>query len=116
MVKARSNNNLPMGVVVNRTIITPTKSKHIPIILVNNSYNVWICLSLLAVNVVEADHCPWDYQSFLSCKSDEVKVTFHPVPSLEVQEEIMSFTINNSNSSQTNSSSTEQGERSKFGT
>ena len=80
-----------------------------------NSYNVWICQSLLAADVVEADHCLWDYQSFLSHEGDEVKVTFHPVPSLEVQEEILSSAINNSNSSQSDSNSKEQGERSKFG-
>ena len=97
-----------MGVVVNRTIIIPTKSKHIPVILMNtNLYNVWICQSLLAANVVEANHCPWDYQSFLSHKGNEVKVTFHPVPSSEVQEEILSSAINNYDSSQSNSNSKE---------
>ena len=40
MVESRDTNNLPMGVVVNRTMITPKKSK-VPIILTNtNSYNV----------------------------------------------------------------------------
>ena len=97
MIKSRSNNNLPMGVVVNRTIVTPNKSKHIPVILMNtNSCNIWIHQSLLAVDVVKADHCPWDYQSSLSCKGNEVKVTFHPVPSLEVQEEILSSLVSNS--------------------
>ena len=114
MVEARSSNNLPMGVVVSRTIVTPTKSKCVPVIFMNtNSYNVWICQSLLAANVIEADHCLWDYQS-LSHEGDEIKVSFHPVPSSEVQEEILSSAINNSNSSQTDSSSQEQGERSKF--
>ena len=113
MVKARSNNNLPMGVVVNRTIVTPTKSKHVLVILMNtNSYNVWIHQSLLAADIVEADHCPWDYQSFLSHEGDKVKVTFHPVPSSEVQEEILSSAIDNS---QLDSDSTEQGERCMFG-
>ena len=116
MIKARSNSNLPMGVVVNRTIITPTISKCIPVILMNTiSYNIWINQSLLAANVVEAGHCPWDYQSFLSHQGDEVKVTFHLVPSQEVHGEIMSSTISNSNTSQLHSSSKEQGERSKFG-
>ena len=116
MVEARSNNNLLMGVVVNRTILTPTKSKRIPVILMNtNSYNVWVHPSLLTANVVEAEHCPWDYQSFLSHEGNEIKVTFHPVLSSKEQEEIMSSAINHSNSSQTNSSFKEQGERSKFG-
>ena len=113
MVKTRSNNNLPMGVMVNRIIITSTKSKHIPAILMNtSSYNVWIHQSLLAANIVEADHCPWDYQSFLSHEGNEVKVTFHPVPSSQVQEEILSSAINNS--SQPDSNSKVQGVRSNF--
>ena len=115
MVKARSNNNFPMGVVVNRNIITPTKSKCIPVILMNtNSYNVWIHQSLLAADVVQADHCLWDYQSFLSHKGDEVKVTFHPVPTQEVQEEIWSSVIHNSDPPNSNSNFEEQGKRSKF--
>ena len=70
-----------MGVVVNRTMVTPNKSKHVLVLLMNtNSYNVWIQQPLLAANVVEAEHCPWDYQSFLSCNGNEVKVTFHPTP------------------------------------
>ena len=114
MIESMSNNNLPMGVVVNRTIVTPNKSKHIPLILMNtNSYNIWICQSLLAADVLEADHCLWDYQSSLSHKGNEVKVTFHPVPFSEVQEEILSASV--SNSAQSNSDSEEQGKRLKFG-
>ena len=43
MVESCNNSTLPMGVVVNRTMVTPNKSKHIPVLLMNtNSYNVWI--------------------------------------------------------------------------
>ena len=43
MVESRDINNLPMGVMVNRAMITPNKSKRVPIILANtNSYNIWI--------------------------------------------------------------------------
>ena len=97
MIKSRSNNNLPVGVVVNKTIVTPNKSKCILVILMNtNSYNIWICQSLLAADMVEADHCPWDYQSSFSCEFNEVTVTFHPVPSPEVQEGILSASVSNS--------------------
>ena len=41
MVESCNNNNLPMGVVVNRTMVTPNKSKHVLVLLMNtNSYNV----------------------------------------------------------------------------
>ena len=43
MVESCDSSNLPMGVVVNRTMVTPNKSKHVPVLLMNtNSYNVWI--------------------------------------------------------------------------
>ena len=43
MVKSCDSSNLPMGVVVNRTMVTPNKSKRVPMLLMNtNSYNVWI--------------------------------------------------------------------------
>ena len=56
-----------MGVVVNRTAVTPTKSRYVPITLMNtNSYNVWIKQLLLAADIVEVDHCTWDYHSTMS--------------------------------------------------
>ena len=43
MVESCDGSNLPMGVVVNRTMVTPNKSKCVPVLLMNtNSYNVWI--------------------------------------------------------------------------
>ena len=43
MVESCDSSNLSMDVVVNRTMVTPNKSKHIPVLLMNtNSYNVWI--------------------------------------------------------------------------
>ena len=52
MVESRDINNLPMGVVVNRAMITPKKSKKVPVVLANmNSYNIWIRQPLLAANV-----------------------------------------------------------------
>ena len=43
MIEPRATNNLPMGLVVNRTMVIPRKSKKVPVAVVNtNSYNVWI--------------------------------------------------------------------------
>ena len=81
MIEARSQNNLPLGVVVNRTAVTPSKSNKVPVTLINtNSYNVWIRQQLLAADIVEVDHCPWDYHSTMSCDGSEVQVLFQPVP------------------------------------
>ena len=91
MVEARACNNLPRGVVVNRTMFTPNKNKQVPISLVNtNTYNVWICQTLLAGDIVEAEDCPWDYQSIMSHDGNDIKVSFCPMPSSEVQAEILS--------------------------
>ena len=54
----------------------------------------------------------WDYQSSMSHDGDEVTVSFHPVPAPEVQEEILSSAINNS---QDNDKPDETSERPKFG-
>ena len=49
MVEARDINNLPMGVVVNRAMVTPKKSKKVPVILANtNSYNIWITTTFIS--------------------------------------------------------------------
>ena len=116
MVESCDGSNLPMGVVVNRTMVTPNKSKCVPVLLLNtNSYNVWIQQPLLAVNVVEAEHCPWDYQSFLSHDGNEV--SFHPMPTPEVQEEILSQYVSQASNedSKDQSGTKEGGEKSKFG-
>ena len=69
------------------------------------------------MNVVEAEHCPWDYQSFLSHDGDEVRVTFHPIPTQEVQEEILSQSVSQESSegSKDQSGKNEGGKKSEFG-
>ena len=91
MIEARSQNNLPMEVMVNHIAVTPTKSKNVPVTLVNtNSYNVWIKQPLLAANIVEVDHCPWDYHSTMSHDGSEVQVSFCPVPAPDIQADVLS--------------------------
>ena len=67
--------------------------------------------------MVEAEHCLWDYQSFLSHNGDEVKVTFHPIPTQEVQEEILSQSVSQESSegSKDQSGTKEGGKKSEFG-
>ena len=121
MIDARSQHNLPMGIMVNWTTVTPTKSKTVPVTLLNtNSYNVWIRQSLLAADIVEVEHCPWDFHSTMSRDGNQVQVSFCPVHTLEVQEEVLSFGVaenkSSSNAGTMNTSSREeQGERPKFG-
>ena len=89
LVEPRDSNNLPLGVMVNRTIVTPKRSKQVPVILMNtNSYNIWIRQPLLAANVVEAEHCPWDHTTNMTQDGEEIKVSCHQIPMVDVQEEI----------------------------
>ena len=54
MVEMGSQSNLPMGVVVNRTIVSPKRSKQVPVMLMNtNGYKIWIRQPLLVVDLVE---------------------------------------------------------------
>ena len=120
MIEAKAGNNLPMGIVVNRIMVTPSQSKQVPVALLNtNSYNVWIRQPLLVSNIVEVEDYPWDYQPVMSHDGNHIKVSFCPIPSLDVQEEILSAIIsNNTNtgtSDTTKSTTKEACERSKFG-
>ena len=66
----------------------------LPVTLLNtNSYNVWIRQTLLAADIVEVEHCPWDFHSTMSLDGDQVQVSFCPVPTLEVQEEVLCFGV-----------------------
>ena len=121
MIETRSQNNLPMGIMVNWTMVTLTKSKSVPVTLLNtNSYNVWIRQSLLATDIVEVQHCPWDYQLVMSHDGNQVQVSFCSVPTPEVQVEIFSTGVasadSSPNSGNPNMSTTkERGEKPKFG-
>ena len=114
LVEARACNNLPRGIVVNRTMFTPNKNKRVPVSLINtNTYNVWIRQTLLAADIVEAKDCPWDYQSIMSHDSSDIRISFCPMPSSEVQTEILSQGVSNMEPGMTNQH--EEGERPKFG-
>ena len=118
MVEARVCYNLPRGIVVNRTMVIPRKNKQIPVALMNtNSYNVWIRQPLLAADIVEAEDCPWDYQTSMSSDGNKINISFCPLPSTELQAEISAISANtaepgNNLEKTTNS---EGGERPKFG-
>ena len=121
MIEARSQNNLPMGVVVNRIAVTPTKSKRVPVTLLNtNSYNVYIHQQLLAADIVEVDHCQWDYHFTMSHDGNEVQVSFCLVPLPDVQADVFSVGVTETELQPkageiVTTKGGEQGERPKFG-
>ena len=116
MVEARVCYNLPRWIVVNRTMITPCKIKQVPFALMNtNTYNVWICQPLLMADIVEAEDCPWDYQSRMSRDGDKINISFSPVPSTEVQTEIVVVSVTKAEPGKKPEMTNEGGERLKFG-
>ena len=118
MVEPRVCHNLPRGIVVNRTMVIPHKNKKIPVALMNtNSYNVWICQPLLAADTVEAEDCPWDYQTSMSRDGGQINISFCSVPSTEVQAEIAAFGVKTAEPGNNPEMPTksEGGERPKFG-
>ena len=116
MVEGRDIHNLPMGVMVNRTMVTPKRSKKVLVVLANtNSYNVWIRQPLLAVDIVEVESCPWDYQTLLSHDSKNIKASFCPIPPLEVQEDVFISNMMSLNNQDTVCDTQTSGEKPKYG-
>ena len=79
-----------------------------------NTYNVWICQPLLVADIVEAEDCPCDYQSQMSHDCNNIKISFCPVPSTEVQTEIVAVSVTNAEPGIPEKTN-EGGERLKFG-
>ena len=108
-----------MGIVVNQTAVTPTMFNKVSVTLLNtNSYNVWI-QQLLAANIVEVEHCPWDFHATMSCEGNQVQVSFCPVPMPEVQADVLSVGVTESElpsnaGEMVMTNREEQGERPKF--
>ena len=97
-------------------MVTPHKNKQIPIALMNtNSYNVCFHQPLLAADIVEAEDCPWDYQTSMSHDGNKINIKFCPVPSTEVQAEISAVSVTTAEPGKKLKTTPEGGERPKFG-
>ena len=82
---------------------------------------MWVRQPLLAADIVEAEDCPWDYQTVMSHDGNNIKVSFCPVPTPEVQAEILATSVSDSTKTKTDNTTPdktkreEQGKRFKFG-
>ena len=82
---------------------------------------MWIRQPLLAADIVEAKDCPWDYQPIMSRDGNNIKVSFCPVPTPEVQAEILATSVTDNTKTKTDNTTPnktqreEQGKRPKFG-
>ena len=85
MVELAVYNNLPSGVVVNRSYAIP-KAGQVAVILINTtSRNIWICQPLLAAKIFEVELHPWQYKSVLHRGGNTIKVGFQPIVPPEVE-------------------------------
>ena len=95
MVEATDDDNLPCGVSVNHTYVSPTKSKQVSVILLNtNTYNVWIRQPLYAATIWDIELKDWEYEPIFTkdVNSNTVEIKFQQVPPEDLREDILSQT------------------------
>ena len=85
MVELAAHNNLPSGVVLNRSYIPP-KAGQVAVIIINTtSEKIWICQPLLAAKIFQVELHPWQYKSILHRGGNTIKVGFQPIVITEVK-------------------------------
>ena len=121
LVKKTEDSNLPIGVRVNNTLVTPSKSGLVLVILINNNnHNVWIRQPLYAADLWEVEPKEWEYETVLTHKegTNNVTINFVQVPPKEFCEDIFSNAVeaeeNNSSNKTTGQNSKGEG-KPKFG-
>ena len=121
MVESTDDSNLPLGVSINNTLVVPSRSGLVSVIVMNtNDYNVWICQPLYAGDLWEVEPKEWSYKPVLTCNEDtnDVEINFVQVPPEEFREEIFSEaaeTAEEKSSEETSGSSSNKEDRPKFG-
>ena len=92
MVESTESSNLPLGVGVNNTLVTPSKCGLVSVILINNnSHNVWIHQPLYAGDLWEVSPREWEYEPVLTHKegTNDIEVNFVQVPPEDLQCDIL---------------------------
>ena len=91
-MESTESSNLPLGVGVNNTLVTPSKSGLVLVILINNnSHNVWIHQPLYTGDLWEVSPREWKYEPVLTHKegTNDIEVTFVQVPPEDLQRNIL---------------------------
>ena len=84
LVEKTEDSNLPIGVGVNNTLVTPSKSGLVSVISINNNnHNVWIRQLLYAADLWEVEPKEWEYETVLTQEEGTNNITinsfkFHP--------------------------------------
>ena len=122
MVESAETSNLPLGVGVNNTLVSPTKSRMVSVILMNNNnHNVWICQPLYAGDLWEVSPREWTYEPVLTRNrnTNEIEVNFVQDPPEDLQQDILTDNLGcgkEMGESTKESSKCEEEEKPSFGT
>ena len=121
MVEKTDDSNLPLGVSINNTLVVPSRSGLVSVIIMNtNDHNVWIRQPLYAGDLWEVEPKEWSYKPVLTRNEDtnDVEINFVQVPPEEFREEIFSEAAEvaeEKSSGETSGSDTTKTDRPKFG-
>ena len=121
MVESTDNSNLPLGVSINNTLVVPSKSGQVSVIVMNtNDHNVWICQPLYPGDLWEVELKEWSYKPVLTRNEDtnDIEINFVQVPPEDFREEIFSEAAEaaeKGSSDETSGSNGSKEDRPKFG-
>ena len=121
LVEKTEDSNLPIGVGINNTLVTPSKSGLVSVILINNNnHNVWIRQPLYAADLWEVEPKEWEYEPVLTREegTNNITVNFIQVPPEEFREDIFSDTTmaeGSDSSDKTTEQNNKREEKPKFG-
>ena len=93
MVESTDDSNLPLGVSVNNTLVVPSQSGLVSVIVMNtNDHNVWIRQPLYAGDLWEVEPKEWSYEPVLTRDEDtnDIQINFVQVPPEDLRENIFS--------------------------
>ena len=90
LIDTAAVSNLPQGISVNCCLVQP-RGMMVPVILMNqNNHNIWIQQPLLAAEIHEVDHLPWDYGVDFQHQGDKIEVAFQPILPADVMANVKS--------------------------
>ena len=93
MVESTDDSNLPLGVSINNTLVVPSRSGLVSVIVMNtNDHNVWIRQPLYAGDLWEVEPKEWSYEPVLTRDEDtnDIQINFVQVPPEDLRENIFS--------------------------
>ena len=93
MVESTDDSNLPLGVSINNTLVIPSRSGLVSVIVMNtNNHNNWIRQPLYAGDLWEVDPKEWSYEPVLTRNenTNDVEINFIQVPPEDLWEEVLS--------------------------